>query len=68
MKKIITLPKHVLPFLSIGRLVYIRNKDIDWNWGVVVNFTQKKLNAKKNKRKQANENMGTLLTIIELIT
>ena len=68
MKKIITLPEHILPFLSIGRLIYIRNNDIDWGWGVVINFTKKKLNVKKNKRKPVNENIGMLkIKILELI-
>ncbi|XP_029024555.1 exosome RNA helicase MTR4 [Betta splendens] len=34
-------PKYCLPFLQPGRLVKVKNEDIDFGWGVVVNFSKK---------------------------
>ncbi len=40
----------MLPFLSIGRLIYVKDGETDWGWGIVVNFTKKKMNMKKKKQ------------------
>ena len=45
----------MLPFFSIGRLIYIKNNDVDWGWGIVINFTKKRLAVKKKKRQQDDE-------------
>jgi ATP-dependent RNA helicase DOB1 len=37
-RKIVNQPKVVLPFLAIGRLVYIKTAEVDWGWGVYLNF------------------------------
>ncbi|XP_037548274.1 exosome RNA helicase MTR4 [Nematolebias whitei] len=34
-------PKYCLPFLQPGRLVKVKNEDVDFGWGVVVNFCKK---------------------------
>ncbi|XP_036792879.1 exosome RNA helicase MTR4 [Oncorhynchus mykiss] len=34
-------PKFCLPFLQPGRLVKVKNEDVDFGWGVVVNFSKK---------------------------
>ncbi|KAK6322758.1 hypothetical protein J4Q44_G00075500 [Coregonus suidteri] len=34
-------PKYCLPFLQPGRLVKVKNEDVDFGWGVVVNFSKK---------------------------
>eukprot|EP01117_Protostelium_nocturnum_P003496 TRINITY_DN1455_c0_g2_i3.p1 TRINITY_DN1455_c0_g2~~TRINITY_DN1455_c0_g2_i3.p1 ORF type:complete len:827 (-),score=291.98 TRINITY_DN1455_c0_g2_i3:46-2526(-) len=46
MQEVITQPVHALPYLHVGRLLYIVDRDIDWGWGVVVNFTEKKVLSK----------------------
>ncbi|XP_056322948.1 exosome RNA helicase MTR4 [Danio aesculapii] len=38
-------PRYCLPFLQPGRLVKVKKEDLDFGWGVVVNF-QKKSNVK----------------------
>lgn len=47
MRLIINQPQVALPFLAIGRLVYIKNAEVDWGWGVYLNFMQKKAGVKK---------------------
>lgn len=42
-REIVTKPENILPYLSIGRLVYIKHKDLDWGWGCVINFLRKKM-------------------------
>ncbi|XP_061732578.1 exosome RNA helicase MTR4 [Nerophis ophidion] len=34
-------PKYCLPFLQSGRLIKVKNEDVDFGWGVVVNFCRK---------------------------
>ena len=28
-----------LNYFSVGRLVHVKHKNIDWGWGVVINFS-----------------------------
>lgn len=51
-------PQYILPFFSIGRLIYVKNGDIDWGWGVVVNFTKKKVQVKRKKQAKEEEEAG----------
>ncbi|KAG0698410.1 rRNA-processing arch domain-containing protein [Suillus ampliporus] len=41
-REVITHPNYSLPFLQPGRLIKVKYKDIDFGWGVVVNY-QKRL-------------------------
>ena len=42
MRETINLPVHSLQFLEPGRLVKITDGDVNWGWGVLVNFQKKK--------------------------
>jgi ATP-dependent RNA helicase DOB1 len=44
-REVITHPNYSLPFLQPGRLIKVKYKDIDFGWGVVVNY-QKRLPSK----------------------
>ena len=44
-REIITHPSYSLPFLQPGRLVKIKYKDLDFGWGVIINY-QKRLPPK----------------------
>ncbi|KAF2223629.1 rRNA-processing arch domain-containing protein [Elsinoe ampelina] len=48
MRDVITHPQHCLQFLQSGRLVRVKYKDHDFNWGAVVNFA-------KRRQKNASE-------------
>ncbi|XP_031551910.1 exosome RNA helicase MTR4-like [Actinia tenebrosa] len=53
-------PKYCLPFMQPGRLVKIQNKELDFGWGVVLNF-QKKANQK------SGASIGDTLFVIEVL-
>ncbi|KAL3868895.1 hypothetical protein ACJMK2_041651 [Sinanodonta woodiana] len=44
--KFLHKPQYILPFLQPGRLVKVKNGEVDFGWGMVVNF-QKKANQSK---------------------
>ena len=44
-REVITHPNYSLPFLQPGRLIKVKYKDLDFGWGVVVNY-QKRLPSK----------------------
>ena len=44
-REVITHPTYSLPFLNNGRLVKVKHQNLDFGWGVVVNF-QKRLPPK----------------------
>lgn len=48
-RRIIANPETLLPFLSIGRLVYVKKGEEDWGWGLSINFNKKRLNVKSKK-------------------
>jgi ATP-dependent RNA helicase DOB1 len=54
LQKIICVPEIILPFLSIGRLVFIKKGEVDWGWGVSLNFNKKKM-AIKHKKKNTDQ-------------
>ena len=52
-RKIVSQPQNIVPFLVPGRLIKVQVQSIgdneesqDWGWGIVVNFTKQKLNPK----------------------
>lgn len=46
-EEFIQKPKYCLPFLQPGRLVKVKKEDMEFGWGVVVNFSRKS-NVKAN--------------------
>lgn len=44
-REVITHPSYSLPFLQPGRLVKIKYQDLDFGWGVIINY-QKRLPPK----------------------
>lgn len=47
MRAVVTHPTYSLPFLKPGRLVQVKYKDIDFGWGVIINY-QKRLPPRVN--------------------
>ena len=56
-KHYILKPAYLLPFLQPGRVVKVKNEDIDFGWGVVLNF------HKKMDQTAATEETGTLYVV-----
>jgi ATP-dependent RNA helicase DOB1 len=56
-------PENLLPFLSIGRLVHVVNKGVDWGWGASVNFSKKKMQVKKGGRRDSGEPSGEVFIV-----
>lgn len=55
-RKIVTMPENIVPFLVPGRLIKVKSDENDWGWGIVVNFTKMKINPKSIEiGKQARE-------------
>ena len=51
LRRIIHDPKHCLPYLKTpGRLVRVQDGDLNWGWGVVVNFQKKKADGDMGKK------------------
>ncbi|CAE7946505.1 MTREX [Symbiodinium sp. KB8] len=42
-REIVVRPENIAPFLNPGRLVYMRDGDTDWGWGILVSASRKKL-------------------------
>jgi ATP-dependent RNA helicase DOB1 len=40
-REVITHPTYALPFLQPGRLVKVKYQNLDFGWGVVVNFEKR---------------------------
>eukprot|EP01090_Pellita_catalonica_P017653 TRINITY_DN5376_c0_g2_i1.p1 TRINITY_DN5376_c0_g2~~TRINITY_DN5376_c0_g2_i1.p1 ORF type:complete len:651 (+),score=104.70 TRINITY_DN5376_c0_g2_i1:451-2403(+) len=40
-KDIVHQPIHVLPFLVPGRFIRIKDKDVDWGWGILVSYQKR---------------------------
>ncbi|KAI0036405.1 antiviral helicase [Vararia minispora EC-137] len=53
-KDVITHPNYALPFLQPGRLIKIKYRDLDFGWGVIINY-QKRLPPKNKPMPRAEE-------------
>ncbi|KAI0821075.1 rRNA-processing arch domain-containing protein [Irpex lacteus] len=53
-REVITHPNYSVPFLQPGRLVKIKYKDLDFGWGVIINY-QKRLPPKNRPMPLAEE-------------
>lgn len=65
-RKIVTLPENVVPFLVPGRLIRISiassdQKEQDWGWGILVNFTKQKINPKNIKNLGKNKELQQIM-------
>ena len=49
-REVITHPTYSLPFLQPGRLVKVKYMDMDFGWGIVINY-QRRLSPKVNESK-----------------
>jgi len=62
-RKITTLPENICPFLVPGRLIKVcvidsvNQKETDWGWGILVNFTKQKINPKNIKDLSKNPDL-----------
>jgi len=54
-RMVVTAPQNILPFLAIGRVVYLEHNEEQWGWGAMINFSRKKVDVKGN-RNQKNKN------------
>ncbi|CAG9326340.1 unnamed protein product [Blepharisma stoltei] len=62
MKTYMQQPEKLLRFITPGRLVYVVDPSgIHWGWGVVVNFTKKKVD--KRKLKDVNEDVPVKIVV-----
>lgn len=40
-RDVITHPNYSLPFLQPGRLVKVKHKELDFGWGVILNYSKR---------------------------
>ncbi|KAK8407539.1 hypothetical protein O3P69_002232 [Scylla paramamosain] len=59
----ITRPIYIMPFLQPGRLVYIKNNNDDFGWGVVLSY--KKQEDKKNPTEAPTITVDVILRVSE---
>ena len=55
-----------MPFLSIGRLVFIKRGDVEWGWGVSLNFNKKKVVFKNKNKKNENNDLYIVDVMIHI--
>lgn len=55
LRKVLFTPQRILPFLNIGRVVHLVDGDIDWGYGISVNFHKKDSYKKNNNKNDASD-------------
>ncbi|EIN05504.1 antiviral helicase [Punctularia strigosozonata HHB-11173 SS5] len=53
-REVVTHPTYSLPFLQPGRLVKVKHKDLDFGWGIIINY-QKRLPPKNRPMPKSEE-------------
>lgn len=59
--EIISHPTYALPFLSPGRMIFVKHNNIEYGWAVVIGF--EKLNSNDNIYKENNLRMQYLIDV-----
>lgn len=49
LRRLVTMPEHIVPFLNPGRLVHMKDGDTDWGWGILVAAGRKKIPAQQGE-------------------
>lgn len=66
MKSVIQHPNYSLPFMQPGRLVRIKYQDMDFGWGAVVNFVERKF-GKNDKPKDVTPQESYIIDTLLLV-
>ncbi|KAF2809633.1 putative ATP dependent RNA helicase, partial [Mytilinidion resinicola] len=66
MRDVVNHPNYCLQFLQAGRLVRIKEKDVDFGWGAVVQFLPRKL-GKKDEDKELTPQQQYILDVLLLV-
>ena len=62
-RDIFLIPKNILPYLKVGRLVFVKSKGHTWGHGIVINF------LRKNQRRQqrSNKKRNNVVYIVDVM-
>ncbi|KAF2491028.1 putative ATP dependent RNA helicase [Lophium mytilinum] len=66
MRDVVNHPNYCLQFLQPGRLVRIKDKEVDFGWGAVVQFSARKL-GKKDEDKELTPQQQYILDVLLLV-
>jgi len=45
LRKIVTQPEHIVPYLNPGRLLHVKDGSVDWGWGILVAASSRRVEA-----------------------
>lgn len=60
-RRVITHPGHILPFLQAGRVILVKIGDMDYGWGMVTSFTKR--NNKRNPSQVFTDHESYLVNV-----
>ena len=55
-------PEKILPYLNIGRIIRLVDGEVDWGYGISINFHKK--DAKKNKNETESHVVDAMVHIM----
>uniref|UniRef100_A0A7S2Q2C1 Superkiller viralicidic activity 2-like 2 n=1 Tax=Zooxanthella nutricula TaxID=1333877 RepID=A0A7S2Q2C1_9DINO len=55
LRQVVVRPEYIAPFLNPGRLVYMRDGDVDWGWGILVAATRRRLAQEAGEEAEGDE-------------
>lgn len=64
---VVSQPTYAVPFLQAGRLVKVRDRDVSWGWGVVVNFSKKRVKSKRGKKADGDSANDEQQYVVEVL-
>jgi ATP-dependent RNA helicase DOB1 len=45
-RKVVTKPENIIPFLVPGRMIRVKTEQDDWGWGILSSFSRQRVSAK----------------------
>jgi ATP-dependent RNA helicase DOB1 len=64
MRDVIFKPENILPFLSVGRMVHVKDGEDDFGYGILVNFQKKRINKKGRSKQKAEDDMELIIDVL----
>lgn len=67
-RDIITIPKNILPFLQVGRLLKIQDGETHWGWGILVSYSRNKVTPRTlGGKDKADSGQAMDETVLEML-
>lgn len=68
LRGLVCKPELLLEYMRIGRLAHVQHREVDWGWGVIVNWSSRKASRRKGEEERKQYIVDILVHVQKLKT